>query len=109
MIVKVAGGGRKKRVEKIATVPGKKVRKQIGVEKSADVELAMRLQDTTGRLEKLDSGAVARMLADDAEDGNLKALMMLLRISGCFDSAAEKEDRQRFARAGRPRRKGKNI
>ena len=86
MIVKVEVDGRKKRVEKIATVPEKKVRKQIGVEKSADVELAMRLQDTTGRLEKLDSGAVTRMLADDAEDGNSKALMLLLRIIGCFDS-----------------------
>lgn len=109
MTVKAEVDGRKKRVEKIAAVPGKKVRKQIGVERSANVELAMRLRDTTGRLEKLDSRAVAKMLADDAEDGNLKALMMLLRISGCFDRAADKEDRQRFARAGRARQKGKKT
>lgn len=109
MIVKVGGGGRKKRVEKIATVPGVKVRKQIGVERSADVELAMRLQDVTGRLKKLESRAVAKMLADDAEDGSLKAVMLLLSLIGCFENAEDKEDRQRFARMGRPRRKAKNT
>jgi hypothetical protein len=36
-------------------------------------------------------------------------LMLLLRICGCFDSEADKEDRQRFARVGKTRRKGKNT
>jgi hypothetical protein len=109
VIVKVGGGRRKRRVEKIATVPGMKVRKQIGVERSADVELAMRLQDVTGRLEKLESRAVAEMLADDAEDGSLKAVMLLLSLIGCFENAEDKEARRRFARTGMPRRKRKET
>jgi hypothetical protein len=98
-----------KRVEKIATVPGRKVRKQIGVEKRSDVELAMRLKGVTGRLKKLESRAVANMLADDAEDGDLNALLLLLNLCGCFDTEADKADGQRFARTGAPRRKRKRI
>jgi len=82
--VTVGEGGNKKRRDQYSTVPGRRTRKQIGVEKRVDTEVAGRTRRIAGRLEKLKSRKVAEMLADDALSGEITPLLLLLRLSGCL-------------------------
>ena len=77
-------GGSKKRRDQNATVPGRRTRKQIGVEKRADAEAVGRLRRIPGPLEKLRSREVAEMLADDALK-EMTPMFLLLRLAGWFD------------------------
>jgi hypothetical protein len=80
----VDGSVRKKRREQNATVPGRRVRKQIGVEKHVDEEVATRMKRIPGRLRKLGARKVAEMLAEEALSGEMTPMMLLLRLSGCL-------------------------
>lgn len=86
------------------TVPGRRVRKQIGIERSTDAESAGRLKSLKRRLGKLDSHNVAELLVEDALEGELTPMLLLLRILGCLDDADAEGEPDRFARVGRPRR-----
>ena len=80
----VGEGGKRKRRDQNATVPGRRTRKQIGVEKRVETEVAGRTRRIAGRLEKPKSRKVADMLADDALNGEVTPLLLLLRLSGCL-------------------------
>jgi hypothetical protein len=68
-------------------VPGRRVRKQIGIKKSADAECARRLRSLERRLGKLNPHDVADLLIEDAIKGEIIAIHLLLRIVGCLDHA----------------------
>ena len=78
----VGEGGKRKRRDQYATVPGRRTRKQIGVERRAETERVGRTKRIAGRLEKPGSRKVAEMLAEDALNGEMTALLLLLRLSG---------------------------
>lgn len=80
----VGEDGRKKRGDQNATVPGRRVRKQIGVEKQVDAEWAGRMKRIPGQLGKLEPRRVAEMLAENALKGEKTPMMLLLRLSGCL-------------------------
>jgi len=82
--VTVGEGGKRKRRDQNATVPGRRTRKQIGVEKRVETEVAGRTRRIAVRLEKPKSRKVADMLADDALNGEVTPLLLLLRLSGCL-------------------------
>jgi hypothetical protein len=75
-------GGSKKRRDQNATVPGRRTRKQIGVEKRADTEAVGRMRRIPGPLEKLRSREVAEMLADDALKGEMKQMFFAAATLG---------------------------
>lgn len=74
----------KKRRDQNATVPGRRTRKQIGVEKHEDAEAAGRVRRIPGPLEKLRAGVLAEMLVDDALEGDMTSMRLMLRLSGCL-------------------------
>ena len=82
--MKVGDGGKKKRGDQNATVPGRRTRKQIGVEKRVVPEAVGRVKRIPGRLEMLKPQAVAEMLVDDVLSGELKDIRFLLRLTGRY-------------------------
>jgi hypothetical protein len=76
--------GRKKQSDRKIPVPGRKVRKQIGVEKEADTEADWRTNRIPGPLRKLGARRIAEMLAEDALKGKMKPMILLLRLAGCL-------------------------
>lgn len=78
----VGAGGGKKRRDQNSTTPGRRTRKQIGVEKRPDEERAGRLRRIPGQLEKLDPHKVADMLVEEALEGEMTQMLLLLRLGG---------------------------
>jgi hypothetical protein len=78
----VGNGGSKKRRDQNATIPGRRTRKQIGVEKRADAEAAGRMRRIPGPLERLRSQEVAEMLMDEALNGEMTQMFLMLRLGG---------------------------
>ena len=83
--------GSKKRRDQNATVPGRRTREQIGVEKNADAEAAGRVRRIRGPLEKLKAGMLAEMLVDDALSGDMTSMLLMLRLSGCLGNGDVKK------------------
>jgi hypothetical protein len=81
----VGDSGRKMRRNQNATVPGRRTRKQIGVEKRADAEAAGRMRRIPGPLEKLRSQEVAEMLMEEALNGEMTQMFLTLRLGGCLN------------------------
>jgi hypothetical protein len=80
----VGESGSKKRRDQNATVPGRRTRKQIGIEKQADAEAAARMRRIPGPLKKLRTQEVAEMLMEDALNGDMTQMFLVLRLGGCL-------------------------
>ena len=84
--------GKNKR-DQNATVPGRRIRKQIGVEVHADAEAAGRVKRIPGPLKKLRARLVAAMLMNEALNDDLTSMLLVLRLSGCLGSDWAKRKR----------------
>jgi hypothetical protein len=69
-------------------VAGRRVRLQIGVEKSDDFERTARIKRLERRLGKLEPREVSTALVEDALNGDLTSMLLVMRVLGVLDEAS---------------------
>ena len=69
-------------------VPGRRMRLQIGVEKSDDIERTARIRGLERQLGKLQARGVSVALMEDALNGDLTSMLLVMRVLGVLDEAS---------------------
>ena len=69
-------------------MPGRRMRLQIGVEKSDDIERTARIRGLERQLGKLQARGVSVALMEDALNGDLTSMLLVMRVLGVLDEAS---------------------